>query len=225
MAQRAGAHLFISIHADAVEGNRNVRGATVYALSERAANDEAATILKNRNNGSNVMGGVSLADYDPLVAGVLVDLSQDAAHSQSRALGQRLIRSLSAVTTIRKSQVQEQYLGVLKAADIPSLLVETAYISNASDEAALRTTDFQVKIARAMREAIVEHFIANPPPGSYFASADAQHAPRRHVIARGETLSGIAERYRVSLSSLMRTNQLGRSDVIRVGQVLTIPPG
>jgi N-acetylmuramoyl-L-alanine amidase len=225
IAQRAGANLFLSIHADAVEDNPRVRGATVYALSERAANDEARKIVENRTNGSNVMGGVPLADYDPVIAGVLVDLSQEDAHSKSRALGQRLIRSLSAVTTIRKGQVQEKYLGVLKAADIPSLLVETAYISNPSDEAALRSSDFQVKLARAMREAIVEHFTADPPPGTWFASAEVQQAARKHVIARGETLSGIAERYRVSLASLLRSNRLGRNDVIRAGQVLTIPPG
>jgi len=224
IAQRAGANLFLSIHADAVEGNRNVRGATIYALSEKAAHDEAANILRNRKS-ANMMGGVALADLEPAIAGVLVDLSQDLAHSQSRALGQRLIRSMSAVTQLRKTTVQEKYLGVLKAPDIPSLLIETAYISNPSDEAALRSADFQLKIARAMREAIVEHFVANPLPGTYFATAEGQHAPRRHVIARGDTLSKIAERYRVSLVSLLRLNRLDRNDVIRVGQVLTIPPG
>lgn len=225
IAQRGGANLFLSIHADAVEGNPKVSGATIYAVSEKAASDEAASILRNRQKVTNMMGGVALGELEPDIAGVLVDLSQDLALSQSRALGQRLIRSMSAVTKVRKTTVQEKYLGVLKAPDIPSLLIETAYISNPSDEAALRSPDFQAKIARAIREAVVEHFIANPLPGTYFATPDAQHAPRRHVIARGDTLTGIAERYRVSLASLLRLNRLSRDDVIRVGQVLAIPPG
>jgi N-acetylmuramoyl-L-alanine amidase len=104
------------------------------------------------------------------------------------------------------------------------VLVETAYISNPREEAALRSPAHQAALARALRAGIVDYFIANPPPGSYLALNRQTPGATRHVIARGETLSGIAERYRVSTSSLRRSNSL-KSDQIRVGQVLTIPSG
>jgi N-acetylmuramoyl-L-alanine amidase len=115
---------------------------------------------------------------------------------------------------------------VLKSPDVPSVLVETAYISNPREEAALRSAQYQVDLARALREGIVDYFTANPPRGSYLAAPTlaAERTEVRHVIARGETLSGIAERYRVSSGSIRRSNGL-KNDLLRVGQVLTIPPG
>jgi N-acetylmuramoyl-L-alanine amidase len=113
----------------------------------------------------------------------------------------------------------------LKSPDVPSVLVETAYISNPREEAALRTTQYQATVAKALRQGIVDYFASNPPQGSYFAAnAPGGREPVRHVIERGETLSEIAERYRVSSATLRRSNSL-KSDVLRVGQVLTIPPG
>ena len=193
-------------------------------LSDKGASDEAALLLAQRENASDLIGGVSLADKDQMLARVLLDLSQSAALSASMAAGQRLIRRMSAVTAMRRRDVQQAPFLVLKSPDIPSLLVETAYISNPREEASLRSGKYQSALAVAIRQGIADYFATNPPEGSYFAQNPVVESPElvRHVIARGETLSEIAERYRVSSASIRRTNSL-RTDVLRVGQVLTIP--
>ena len=250
IAHEANADFFISIHADSYR-DAQAKGATVYVLSEKGASDEAALLLAQRENASDLIGGVSLADKDQLLARVLLDLSQSAALSASTAAGQRLIRRMSAVTAMRRREVQQAPFLVLKSPDIPSVLVETAYISNPREEASLKSAKYQSALAAALKQGIVDYFAANPPADSYFASrapapptvtastvtastavsaraptaaTAAARAPVRHVIARGETLSEIAERYRVSSASIRRTNSL-RTDVLRVGQVLTIPRG
>jgi N-acetylmuramoyl-L-alanine amidase len=220
-AHAARADLFVSIHADSYR-DADAKGATVYVLSDKGASDEASLLLAQRENASDLIGGVSLADKDQLLAKVLLDLSQSAALSASTAAAQRLIRQMAVVTAMRRMQVQQAPFLVLKSPDIPSVLVETAYISNPKEEAALRSASHQAALARALRAGIVDYFVANPPPGSYLAVVPPTRPPTRHVIARGETLSGIAQRYRVSTSSLRRSNSL-KNDVIRTGQVLTIP--
>ena len=223
IAHDARADFFISIHADSYR-DPTAKGATVYMLSDKGASDEAALLLAQRENASDLIGGVSLADKDQMLARVLLDLSQSAALNSSMAAGQRLIRRMSAVTAMRRRDVQQAPFLVLKSPDIPSLLVETAYISNPREEASLRSAKYQSALAFAIRQGIVDYFAANPPEGSYFAQNPVVEPPElvRHVIARGETLSEIAERYRVSSASIRRTNSL-RTDVLRVGQVLTIP--
>jgi N-acetylmuramoyl-L-alanine amidase len=225
VAHEARADFFLSIHADS-HRDSSARGATVYVLSEKGASDEASLLLAQRENASDLIGGVSLADKDQLLARVLLDLSQSAALSASTAAGQRLIRRMAAVTTMRRRDVQQAPFLVLKSPDIPSVLVETAYISNSREEASLRSTKYQSSMATALRQGIVDYFTANPPVGSYFAAGGVEQVtePLRHVIVRGDTLSGIAERYRVSSASIRRTNSL-RSDVLHVGKVLTIPRG
>jgi N-acetylmuramoyl-L-alanine amidase len=227
IAHEARADFFISIHADSYR-DATAKGSTIYVLSDKGASDEAALLLAQRENASDLIGGVSLGDKDQLLARVLLDLSQSAALNASTAAGQRLIRRMSAVTAMRRREVQQAPFLVLKSPDIPSVLVETAYISNPREEASLRSAKYQSALAAAMKQGIVDYFATNPPEGSYFASnapaTTASAAPVRHVIARGETLSEIAERYRVSSASIRRTNSL-RTDVLRVGQVLTIPRG
>jgi N-acetylmuramoyl-L-alanine amidase len=227
IAHDAKADFFISIHADAHRDSK-AKGATVYVLSEKGATDEASLLLARRENGEDLLGGVSLADKDQMLARVLLDLSQSAALSASTAAGQRLIRRMAAVTTMRKLEVQRAPFLVLKSPDIPSVLVETAYISNPREESALRSVSYQASLATALRQGIVDYFVANPPEGSAFAGGAAPRAPAsgpvRHVIVRGDTLSGIAQRYRVSSATIRSSNGL-RSDILRVGQVLTIPRG
>ncbi len=242
IAHEANADFFISIHADSYR-DPTAKGATIYVVSDKGASDEAARLLAQRENASDLIGGVSLADKDQMLARVLLDLSQSAALSASTAAGQRLIRRMSAVTAMRRREVQQAPFLVLKSPDIPSVLVETAYISNPREEASLRSAKYQGALATALKDGIVDYFAANPPKGSYFASRSptaptvttasaarppaavpAAAEPVRHVIARGETLSQIAERYRVSSASIRRTNSL-RTDVLRVGQVLMIPRG
>ena len=225
LAHEARADFFISIHADSYR-DPAAKGATVYMLSDKGASDEAALLLAQRENASDFIGGVSLADKDQMLARVLLDLSQSAALNASMAAGQRLIRRMSAVTAMRRREVQQAPFLVLKSPDIPSVLVETAYISNPREEASLRSGKYQSALAAALRQGIVDYFAANPPEGSYFAMNPVAVSPEvvRHVIARGETLSEIAERYRVSSASIRRTNSL-RTDVLRIGQVLTIPRG
>ena len=222
-ARQGEADLFVSIHADSFRDSR-VGGSTVYVLSDKGASDEAARRLAERENASDMIGGVSLADKDEVLAGVLLDLSQSAAISASSQVGQRIIKRLDTIAKIRKQQVQHAPFLVLKSPDIPSVLIETAYISNPSEEAALKSPEYQRAMARAIHAGIVDYFRDNPPPGSYLAANPPPYreAAVRHVISRGETLSEIAQRYSVSLPTLKRFNGLS-GDGIRIGQVLTIP--
>ena len=224
-ARQGEADLFVSIHADAFRDPR-VGGSTVYVLSDKGASDEAARRLAERENASDMIGGVSLADKDEVLASVLLDLSQNAAISASSQVGQSIIKRMDSIAKIRKHQVQHAPFLVLKSPDIPSVLIETAYISNPREEAALKTSQYQRAMARAIHDGIVDYFRDNPPPGSYLAANPPPYRESavRHVIARGETLSEIALRYDVSLTALKRFNGLS-GDMIRIGQVLTIPVG
>lgn len=225
IAHRAQADLFVSVHIDSYKDAR-ATGATVYALSTKRASDEVARRVAERENAAGLLGGVSLADKDDVLARVLLDLSQNAAISASIAVGESVIDAMAGVTALRKSDVQQAPFVVLTSPDIPSILIETAYISNPNEEAALNDPAHQRDLAHAIKEGIVDYFRGNPPPGSYLAlnPRAAPATPVRHVIRRGDTLSQIAERYRVSLRSLRRSNHLS-GDVIRIGQVLTIPRG
>ena len=171
------------------------------------------------------MGG-KLSDKDQLLAKVLLDLSQSASISASSVAGSRVIEQLGRVTRMRKTEVQQAPFLVLKSPDIPSILIELAYISNPTEERSLNDSGRQTEYARAIHAGLLEYFRGNAPVGSYLASnpPPIPRAPIRHVIERGETLSEIAERYRVSVATLRESNQL-RGDNIRIGQVLTIPSG
>lgn len=213
-ARKHKADFFISIHADAFPDKR-AKGASVYALSQRGATSEAAKLLANRENASDLVGGVSLDDKDDMLASVLLDLSQSATIEDSIDVGSKVVKSLGGVAKMHKRTVQQAGFAVLKSPDIPSILVETAFISNPREEKNLRSSAYQQKLASAMMTGIRSYFISNPPPGTRIAA-------REHVIERGETLSTIASRYRISLKTLRLANQL-TSDSLRIGQVLQIP--
>jgi N-acetylmuramoyl-L-alanine amidase len=217
------ADLFISIHADAVK-DRRANGATVYALSLKGASDEESRLLAQRENRSVEIGGVSLEDKDQVLASVLLDLSQNAALSASLDVGSKVISEMAQVTKVRRRNVQQAGLIVLKSPDMPSILVETAYISNPSEEKLLKSKSHQAKLAKAILGGIRNYFYTNPPPDTQIAM-DVKRAPAghvRHKIARGDTLSELAERYDVSPAAIRSANKLS-NDNIRVGQVLSIP--
>ncbi|MEJ2160176.1 MAG: N-acetylmuramoyl-L-alanine amidase [Chromatiales bacterium] len=223
LAHKAGADLFVSIHADSFK-DRRVRGSTIYVLSEKGATDEAAKLLAERENSADLIGGVALKDKDDMLASVLVDLSQNASLEASMEVGDLFIDQMSLVGKMRKSRVQQAGFMVLKSPDIPSVLIETAFISNAQDESNLKSVQYQERLARAMHKGIKSYFYANPPPGSRVAQLSRdQRMAREHVIRSGDTLSEIAQRYNVSVSRIRAENRLN-GNTIRVGQVLRIPP-
>jgi N-acetylmuramoyl-L-alanine amidase len=175
-ARAAKADMFISVHADSI-ANQDVSGASVYVLSERGASNETARWLAERENAADLMGGVSLDDKDNTLASVLLDLSQSANISASMTAAQRVLAALDGVGQVRKSQVQQAGFVVLKSPDIPSMLVETAYISNAADELRLRNARQQANLADAIFAGIRSYFEQNPPAGTRFAQA------RRSTVA------------------------------------------
>ena len=160
--------MFLSIHADALR-DRDVAGASVYVLSERGATDEAARWLAERENAADLRGGVSLSDKDDMLATVLLDLSQSANISASMQAAERILDSFGSVVPVRKSRVQQAGFLVLKSPDIPSMLIETAYITTAADERRLRSDAQRGKLAGAIVEGVQSYFTRNPPEGTRFA--------------------------------------------------------
>jgi N-acetylmuramoyl-L-alanine amidase len=223
IAHKNKADLFISIHADAVN-DRRANGATVYALSLKGASDEEARLMAERENKSVQIGTVSLDGRDEVLASVLLDLSQSAALSLSFDVGSKVIGEMSKITKVRRRSVQQAGLLVLKSPDMPSILVETAYISNPSEEKLLRSKSHQAKLAKAILAGVRNYFYTSPPSGTQIA-LDVRRAPAghvRHKIARGDTVSELAERYDVSAAQIRSANKLS-NDNIRIGQVLSIP--
>ena len=223
IAHQKKADLFVSIHSDAVD-DRRANGATVYALSLKGASDEEARLLAERENAAVSVGGVSLDDKDKVLAEVLLDLSQNAALSASLDVGSSVIAELDSVVRVRRNTVQQAGLLVLKSPDMPSILVETAYISNPTEEKKLRDPNHQARLATAILAGVRNYFYANPPPDTQIAM-DVRRSPTRqvnHVISRGDTLSQIADRYNVSTAAIRTANRLN-NDTIRVGQTLSIP--
>jgi N-acetylmuramoyl-L-alanine amidase len=183
-ARAQQADLFVSIHADSIR-DRRVDGSSVYILSQRGATDEASRWLAERENASDLIGGVSLDDKDDVLASVLLDLSQSASLSASQVAAERVLRELNRVGEVRKPQVQQARFMVLKSPDIPSMLVETAYISNPQEELRLRSAPHQAKLAAAIHQGVHDYFYANPPPGSRVAQLAAGAAPRVALAPAG----------------------------------------
>jgi N-acetylmuramoyl-L-alanine amidase len=167
-ARAQQADLFVSIHADSVR-DRSVDGSSVYILSQRGASDEASRWLAERENASDLIGGVSLEDKGDVLASVLLDLSQSASLTASHAAAEEVLRQLNQVGEVRKPQVQEARFMVLKSPDIPSMLVETAYISNPREEQRLRGAAHQAKLAGAIHQGVRAYFYSDPPAGTRIA--------------------------------------------------------
>ena len=220
LARQHRADLFVSIHADAFRDKR-VRGASVYVLSQRGASSEAARWLAEKENSSDLVGGVSLDDKDDVLASVLLDLSQSATQHASLSAAAKVYAELRQVGKTHGRRVQQAGFLVLKSPDIPSMLVETGFISNPVEETSLRDPEYQERMAKAVTAGVLRFFNEAPPPGTLLA--ERQKTTVKHVIAKGDTLSEIADRYRVSVATLRRENDIRSDNLIRVGQVLVIP--
>lgn len=155
-ARERQADLFVSLHADSFRSPR-VKGASVYALSLNGATSEAARLIAEKENRSDLIGGINLDDKDDLITSVLLDLSQAATIQDSLELGNDVLKHIGKVSSINNEKVQQAGFAVLKAPDVPSILVETAFLSNPAEEKKLRNSKYQQKLARAVFDGIKSH--------------------------------------------------------------------
>ena len=221
LARKQQADLLISIHADAFI-SPEPRGASVWTLSMGRANSEIGNWMEQTEKHSELLGGAAEIIEDTgselYVARALLDMSMDRTMVESQAVAKRVVNELSKITHMHKRQPVAASLAVLKSPDIPSILVETGFISNPAEAKLLSTTSHQDKLAKAIFNGTVDYFKAHPLEGSYFAA----NTQNKHTVQRGESLSQIAQRYNTSVNLLKKHNKLSTS-VVRIGQVLVIP--
>ena len=220
------ADVFVSIHADAFR-LPSVSGAAVYALSQRGASSEMARWLAASENRSDLIGGVggsvTLEDKEDAVREILVDMAMDKKREDSIHLGEAVLGGLSGVTKLHKNHVELAGFAVLKSPDVPAVLIETGFLSNPQEARRLATRSFQRRLAEGIASGIQAYLFKYPPTDTLMATL-AREGTMRYVIKRGDTLSEIAVRNRVSMSRLKALNGIG-GDRILVGQVLLIPFG
>lgn len=228
IARTMKADLFVSIHADAFH-KASARGASVFALSRNGATSETARFLAERENESDLIGGVgniSLDDKDQVLAGVLVDLSMTATLNSSLQVGHHVLSSLGGIAHLHKRHVEQAGFMVLKSPDVPSILVETGFISNPDESRKLATQAYRKQMASSVFKGIRQYFYQHPPAGTYVAaqlqSGGIKDFERQHTVVAGDSLSAIAARYGVSSQQLMRHNNM-KDSVVKLGQVLKIP--
>lgn len=230
IARTMKADLFVSIHADAFH-KASARGASVFALSRNGATSETARFLAERENESDLIGGVgniSLDDKDQVLAGVLVDLSMTATLNSSLQVGHHVLNSMGGIAHLHKHHVEQAGFVVLKSPDVPSILVETGFISNPDESRKLATPTYRKQMAGSVFKGIRQYFYQHPPAGTYIAaqlqSGGIKDFERQHTVVAGDSLSAIAARYGVSNQQLMQHNKMNNS-VVKLGQVLKIPAG
>jgi len=220
IAHRVQADLLVSIHADAFKSPK-AKGTSVYALSARGASSSFAKFLAQRENAADLVGGVSLSDKDDLLAQVLYDMSMSHTLDASLGLGDRVLGQMDRISKLHRQQVEQASFAVLKSPDIPSILVETGFISNPEEASKLRTRSYQRKMGKAIHNGVKSWFVEHPPADTLLAW-QKQQITREYVIARGDTLSEIAVRFNVTVASLRARNSLSGT-TIQVGQKLIIP--
>ncbi|OUS40135.1 N-acetylmuramoyl-L-alanine amidase [Oleispira antarctica] len=238
-ARDANADLFISIHADAFS-NPQAHGSSVFVLSDRGASSEEARYLAAKENEADLVGGVSLGDKDDHVAMTLLDLSMQGSRESSLAVGKSILRRMDRISRLHKKHVGEAAFMVLKAPDIPALLIETGFISNPGEAKKLATSSYQNKMAREIFYGLTGYFYQQPPEGSYVAwkkqggktkvassksttsKTTASKRTKRYVIKRGDTLSGIAVKHRTTVADIRRLNGI-KNNSIQVGQKIKLP--
>jgi N-acetylmuramoyl-L-alanine amidase len=249
-ARDVKADLFISIHADSFT-DPSADGASVYALSRKGATSEMARFLAQHENESDLVGrvgNVSLEDKDPQLAGVLVDLSMNATVNTSLQLGSTVLSSLGAISPLHSRHVEQAGFVVLKSPDVPSILVETGFISNKSEAKKLASPLYQKQLAQAIfngvREFLARHPLSNSDtpiasqtkPATPIKSSSAEKneildnsrkgknaaSERKHLVVRGDTLVSIATKYRVRAKDIKLLNRM-KSDTVKLGLTLKIP--
>lgn len=223
VARDANADLMISVHADSFTKS-NAHGASVWALSLSGKTSEMGRWLAQQENSADLVGGISLDDKDQLLAEVLLDMSMNSTIQMSLNIGKSVLKDLNGITRLHKNSVQQAGFVVLKSPDIPSILIETGFVSNKIDAKNLASREYRVNLAKAISKGVIEYFTRNAPEGTLLAWKQKQHSGYIYTVSKGDTLSEIARRNRVSISALRKANTL-KNDVIWVGQKLTIPAG
>lgn len=213
LARKADADLFISIHADGFY-KKTARGMSVYALSNKGATSETARWLADKENASDLIGGISLHDKDDMLAQVLLDLSMSKTVSDSIAFARFVLKNLRTLGPVHSEKVEQAGFAVLKSPDIPSILVETGYITNPREEKLLRSSRYQQKLANAIATGV----------NSYIKNGDFalnNQVPAQHVVKTGDSLSVIAQKYNTSVNQLKKINGIDGNQ-INVGQKLRL---
>ena len=213
-ARSQRADVFVSIHADAVPG-KQAYGSSVYALSEKGATDATAKFLADKENAADLIGGVSLSDKDDMLAKVLLDLSHTKTIHDSLTLGDDLLGELKHVGPVHHQRVRQAGFMVLKSPDVPSVLIETAFISNPAEEKKLRSPKFQRSVADGLYKGIRRYAARH--------AAMAVTASRSHIVRPGETLALIARKYDVGVERLRVANNIDNGEPLLAGSRLQIP--
>lgn len=223
IARKNKAHLLVSIHADAFHSPKP-KGGSVFVLNTRRANTEIGRWVENHEAQSQLLGGagevLAKNNNDKNISQTLLDLQFSHSQKEGYKVASKILREMSrSGVHLHKAEPVNASLAVLKSPDIPSVLVETGFISNPTEEKLLFQRGHQDKLARALSKAIVQYFEANPPEGTLFAN---RGKVIKHKVSRGESLSVLANQYGTTTKAIIQANGLKNSS-IAVGQVLTIP--
>jgi len=218
IARKNKADMFVSIHADSFK-NSKASGASVFALSSRGASSEAARILAENENAADIIGGVDFDESDSLLTSVLLDLTQTGTIETSLSLGENVLKELRQVGKLHKHSVERARFVVLQSLGIPSILVETGFISNRQEERKLQNWRYQQSVANSVFKGIKVYFTTQSPPGTFFARNERK---KDHVIKMGDTLSVIASSYNVTMDNIKSLNSLA-TDNLKIGQIIRIP--
>lgn len=223
IARKNKAHFLISIHADGFR-TPQPRGGSVFVLNTRRANSEIARWVENHEQQSQLLGGagdvLAKNSNDRNVSQTLLDLQFSHSQKEGYKAATKILKEMTrAGIHLHKKEPVNASLAVLKSPDIPSVLVETGFITNPTEERLLFQRSHQDKLARSVTKAVVQYFEENPPEGTLFANRGKSV---KHKVARGESLSVIAKKYGTSTKAIMQTNKL-KSSSLAIGQVLTIP--
>lgn len=221
-ARKANADFFVSVHADAFK-HPSAKGSSVFVLSDRGATSETARFLADKENSSDLIGGVSIGDRDDHLALTLLDLSMTATRTTSVQAGEEILKEMGQISKLHKRNVEEASFVVLKSPDMPALLVETGFISNPTEARQLQDKSYQRKMAKAIFNGINEYFENNPPAGTLVAAQQKTEIKYvDYVVRKGDTLSELAMQSGMDTKSLRVLNGLS-SNSLRVGQRIRIP--